>query len=79
MIINNLIEDDKIPSPVATDSIVEMLEAVALYEGEPPTTTLSLLISEVKMWRAKDQYEKKYQLSLGNAFAQKLKNMQLSE
>ena len=74
-----MINNDKIPAPVATDSIVEMLNSMAICEDESPIITLSLLISELKMWRAKDEYEKKYQLSLGKAFAQKLKNIGITE
>lgn len=63
---------------MANDSIISMLEEMALYDGESPEITLSLLISEVKMWRSKDEYDKKVRLNLNSAIIQKLKNSGLS-
>lgn len=63
---------------MANDSIISMLEEMALYDGESPEVTLSLLISEVKMWRSKDEYDKKVRLNLNSAIIQKLKNSGLS-
>lgn len=63
---------------MANDSIISMLEEMALYDGESPEITLSPLISEVKMWRSKDEYDKKVRLNLNSAIIQKLKNSGLS-
>lgn len=65
--------NDEIPAPVSTDPIAAMLNDMAVYDGEPPLMTLSMLISEVKMWRAKDEYDKKLKLILNSAIIKKLK------
>lgn len=65
---------DEIPAPMATDPIIAMINDMAIYDGEPPLMTLSMLISEVKMWRAKDEYDKKAKLIINAAVAQKLKD-----
>jgi hypothetical protein len=52
-------------------AIHEVLKALSIYDGEPPLLTLSMLISEVKMWRAKDDYERKLKLAIGNAIINK--------
>lgn len=64
--------NEKIPPPVSTDPIVAMLNDMAIYDEEPPLLTLSMLISEVKMWRAKDEYDKKAKLVLNAAVIKKL-------
>lgn len=64
---------DNIPAPVSTDPIVAMIKDMALYDGEPPLMTLSMLISEVKMWRAKNEYDEKSNLTIKAAVYKKLK------
>lgn len=59
---------------MATDPIIAMLNDMAIYDGEPPLMTLSMLISEVKMWRAKDEYDKKAKLVINAAVAKKLQD-----
>lgn len=66
--------NDEIPAPLATDPIIAMINDMAIYDGEPPLMTLSMLISEVKMWRAKDEYDKKAKLVINAAVAKKLKD-----
>ena len=66
-------DSDSIPAPVATDPIVAMLNDMAIYDGEPPLLILSTLIAEVKMWRAKDEYDKKAKLAVNAAIVKKLK------
>lgn len=66
--------NDEIPAPMATDPIIAMLNDMAIYDGEPPLMTLSMLISEVKMWRAKDEYDKKAKLVINAAVAKKLQD-----
>lgn len=58
---------DEIPAPMANDPIIAMLNDIAIYDGEPPLMVLSSLISEVKMWRAKDDYDKKMKMVMSNA------------
>jgi len=68
-------DSDSIPAPIATDPIVAMLNDMAIYEGEPPLLILSTLIAEVKMWRAKDEYEKKAKLAVNASVVKKLKEI----
>lgn len=65
---------DEIPAPMATDPIIAMLNDISVYDGEPPLMTLSMLISEVKMWRAKDEYDKKMKIVMNNAIIKKLED-----
>lgn len=58
---------DKIPAPISTDPIVAMLDDMAIYDGEPPLMVLSSIISELKMWRAKDEYDKKMKMVMSSA------------
>lgn len=66
--------NDEIPAPLATDPIIAMINDMAIYDGEPPLMILSMLISEVKMWRAKDEYDKKAKLVINAAVTKKLKD-----
>lgn len=59
--------NDEIPAPMANDPIIAMLNDIAIYDGEPPLMVLSSLISEVKMWRAKDEYDKKMKMVMSGA------------
>lgn len=58
---------DEIPAPISTDPIVAMLNDMAVYDGEPPLMVLSSIISELKMWRAKDEYDKKMKMVMSGA------------
>jgi hypothetical protein len=64
--------NDEIPAPMATDPIIAMLNDMAVYDGEPPLMVLSCLISELKMWRAKDEYDKKMKMVMSNAIIKQL-------
>lgn len=70
----DLMNNDKIPAPVSSDVMVEMLSEMAIYDGESPILTLSALISEVKMWRAKDEFERKRKAIMGSAIIKNLEN-----
>jgi hypothetical protein len=52
---------DYIPCPSCSqiDEIKQLLAEYQTFEGESPIISIDLLISEVKMWRAKDSYERK--------------------
>ena len=63
---------DEIPAPMANDPIIAMLNDIAIYDGEPPLMVLSSLISEVKMWRAKDEYDKKMKMVMSGAIMKQL-------
>jgi hypothetical protein len=64
--------NDEIPAPMANDPIIAMLNDIAIYDGEPPLMVLSSLISEVKMWRAKDEYDRKMKMVMSNAIIKQL-------
>lgn len=51
----------------------EALKDYAIYDGEPPLLCLSMLLSEVKMWRSKDEYDKKLKVVMGNAILKQIK------
>lgn len=65
-------KENFIPPPISSDPIIAMLNDIAIYEGEPPIMVLSSLIAEVKMWRSKDEYDKKIKLSMAHAIVKKL-------
>ena len=54
-------------------AIHESLKDYAIYDGEPPLLSLSMLLSEVKMWRSKDEYDKKLKVVMGNAILKQIK------
>ena len=66
--------NDEIPAPMATDPIIAMLNDMAVYDGEPPLMVLSCLISEVKMWSAKDEHDRKTKLVMADAISKQLQN-----
>lgn len=61
------------PSCAELAAIHEYLKGYAIYDGEPPLLSLSMLLSEVKMWRSKDEYDKKMKLVMGNAIFKQIK------
>jgi hypothetical protein len=69
----DLMNNDSCPSCNELAVIHESLKSHAIYDGEPPLLTLSMLLSEVKMWRAKDDYDKKLKLVVSSGFLKQLK------
>ena len=69
----NLMNNDSCPSCNELAVIHATLKGHAIYDGEPPLLTLSMLLSEVKMWRAKDDYDKKLKLVVSSGFLKQLK------
>lgn len=53
------------PSCEELATMQEVLKDYAIYDGEPPLLCLSMLLSEVKMWRSKDEYDKKLKVIMG--------------
>ena len=51
----------------------ESLKDYAIYDGEPPLVSLSMMLTELKMWRAKDEYDKKLKMVLGSAILKQMK------
>lgn len=63
-----------IPCPACAElsSIKEIIEGYSTFDNESPAVTIDLLVSEVKMWRAKDSYERKLKSTLIASTVKKL-------
>jgi len=59
-------DDSYIPCPSCSqlEEIKQLLSDYQTFEGESPIISIDLLISEVKMWRSKDSYERKLKTSM---------------
>jgi hypothetical protein len=59
-------KEDYIPCPSCAElaSIKEIIEGYSTFDSESPTVTIDLLVSEVKMWRTKEAYERKLKSTL---------------
>jgi hypothetical protein len=59
-------KEDYIPCPSCAElaSIKEIIEGYATFDNESPSITIDLLVSEVKMWRSKENYERKLKSTL---------------
>jgi hypothetical protein len=59
-------KEDYIPCPSCSElaSIKEIIEGYSTFDNESPAVTIDLLVSEVKMWRTKDSYERKLKSTL---------------
>ena len=60
------------PSCSELESIKEVIDGYATFDNESPAVTVDLLVSEVKMWRAKDAYERKLKSTLIASTVKKL-------
>ena len=61
------------PSCSELESIKQIISDYSTFDNEAPSVTIDLLMSEVKMWRAKDSYERKLKSTL---IASTIKKMQ---
>lgn len=61
------------PSCSELESIKQIVSGYSTFDNEAPSVTIDLLVSEVKMWRAKDSYERKLKSTL---IASTIKKMQ---
>jgi hypothetical protein len=59
-------KEDYIPCPSCYElaSIKEIIEGYSTFDNESPSITIDLLVSEVKMWRTKEAYERKLKSTL---------------
>ena len=59
-------KEDYIPCPSCAElaSIKEIIESYSTFDNESPSVTIDLLVSEVKMWRTKEAYERKLKSTL---------------
>ncbi len=64
-----------IPCPACAEleSVKQVISDYQTFGNESPAVTIDLLVSEVKMWRAKDAYERKLKSTL---IASTIKKMQ---
>lgn len=53
--------------------IHKQLMDYAICDSEPPLMTLSMLLTEVKMWRSKDEFDRKMKLLMSNAILKQIK------
>lgn len=61
------------PSCSELESVKQVISDYQTFGNESPSVTIDLLVSEVKMWRAKDAYERKLKSTL---IASTIKKMQ---
>lgn len=68
-------KENYIPCPSCSEleSIKQIISDYSTFDNEAPSVTIDLLVSEVKMWRAKDSYERKLKSTL---IASTIKKMQ---
>ena len=64
---------DICPSCSELAAIHEALKDYAIYDGESPLISLSMMLTELKMWRAKDEYDRKLKVVLGSAILKQMK------
>lgn len=66
---------NSIPCPACAElkTIRDIINDYQTFDNEAPSVTIDLLVSEVKMWRAKDSYERKLKSTL---IASTIKKMQ---
>lgn len=63
-----------IPCPACAElePLKEVISDYQTFDNESPAVTIDLLISEVKMWRTKDSYERKLKSTLIASTVKKL-------
>jgi len=66
-------KDTTCPSCSELAAIHECLKDYAIYDGEPPLVSLSMMLTELKMWRSKNEYDKKLKMVLGGAILKQMK------
>ena len=66
--------EDYIPCPACAEleSIKSVISDYQTFDNESPSVTIDLLVSEVKMWRAKEVYERKLKSTLIASTVKKL-------
>jgi hypothetical protein len=67
---------DYIPCPSCSqlDEIKQLLSEYQTFTGESPIISIDLLISEVKMWRSKEAYERKLKSTMISSMVKNLEN-----
>jgi type VI protein secretion system component VasK len=62
------------PSCSQLNEIKQLIAEYQTFEGESPIISIDLLISEVKMWRSKEAYERKLKSTMISNMVKKLEN-----
>jgi type VI protein secretion system component VasK len=62
------------PSCSQLNEIKQLIAEYQTFEGESPIISIDLLISEVKMWRAKDAYERKLKTTMISNMVKKMES-----
>ena len=65
---------NKCPSCSQLNEIKQLLAEYQTFENESPIISIDLLISEVKMWRSKEAYERKLKSTMISSMVKKLEN-----
>ena len=67
-------KEDYIPCPACAEleTIKSVISDYQTFDNESPSVTIDLLISEVKMWRSKEAYERKLKSTLIASTVKKL-------
>ena len=75
-LMNNGHNGHKIPCPSCEeyDHIKEALSGAAIYDDQPALDVLHILVTELKMWRAKDEFDRRTKLAITQMIELKLKN-----
>jgi hypothetical protein len=65
-----------VPCPSCTQlaEIKQLIAEYQTFEGESPIISIDLLISEVKMWRSKENYERKLKSTMIANMVKKMEN-----
>jgi len=69
-------KEDYIPCPSCSqiNEIKQLIAEYQTFEGESPIISIDLLISEVKMWRSKESYERKLKSTMISSMVKKMEN-----
>lgn len=69
-------KDNYVPCPSCgqLEEIKQLLSEYQTFESESPIISIDLLISEVKMWRSKDSYERKLKSTMIGGMVKKLQD-----
>jgi hypothetical protein len=62
------------PSCAQLAEIKQLITEYQTFESESPIISIDLLISEVKMWRSKEAYERKLKSSMISSLVKKMEN-----
>lgn len=69
-------KEDYIPCPSCGQlaEINQLLSEYKTFDGESPLISIDLMLSEVKMWRAKDSYERKLKSTMIGGMIKKIED-----